>query len=60
VAPISKKHTIHRNHPSRSAQPSRPGKRDKEHLMWDIIIVGFGLGLFLLAVSYAYALDRFV
>ena len=36
-----------------------PGnKRDKEHLMLDIIMLAFGLGFFLVAVGYAHACER--
>jgi hypothetical protein len=33
-------------------------KRDKEHLMLDIVMLALGLGFFTLAVGYAYACER--
>jgi hypothetical protein len=49
--------------PSQSSFPERatvaPGnKRDKEHPMLDVLMLGLGLGFFLLAVAYAHACDR--
>ena len=36
-----------------------PGnKRDKEHLMLDVIMLALGLGFFLVAVGYAHACER--
>jgi hypothetical protein len=49
---------IHRNRLSRNAQPSRPDKRDKEHLMLDGVMLALGLGFFLVAVGYAHACER--
>jgi hypothetical protein len=50
---------FHRNLLSRNAQPSPPGnKRDKEHLMLDVIMLALGLGFFLVAVGYAHACER--
>jgi hypothetical protein len=33
-------------------------KRDKEHLMLDIVMLALGLGFFVLAVGYTYACER--
>jgi hypothetical protein len=33
-------------------------KRDKEHLMLDVLMLGLGLGFFVLAVGYTYACER--
>ena len=36
-----------------------PGnKRDKEHLMLDVVMLALGLGFFLVAVGYAHACKR--
>ena len=36
-----------------------PGnKRDKEHLMLDVVMLALGLGFFLVAVGYAHACER--
>jgi hypothetical protein len=49
---------IHRNLPSRNAQPRPENKRDKEHLMLDVVMLVLGLGFFLVAVGYAHACER--
>jgi hypothetical protein len=50
---------IHRNLPSRNAQPLRPEtSATKEHLMLDVVMVALGLGFFLVAVGYAHACER--
>ena len=33
-------------------------KRDKEHLMLDVVMLALGLGFFVLAVGYTYACER--
>jgi hypothetical protein len=33
-------------------------KRDKEHLMWDVVMLALGFGLFVLGIGYAYACER--
>ena len=33
-------------------------KRDREHLMLDIVMLGLGLGFFAAAVGYTYACER--
>jgi hypothetical protein len=33
-------------------------KRDKEHLMLDIVMLALGLAFFVLAVGYTYACER--
>jgi hypothetical protein len=33
-------------------------KRDKVHLMLDVVLLALGLGFFLLAVGYAHACER--
>ena len=33
-------------------------KRDKEHLMLDIVMLALGLGLFAAGIGYAYACER--
>jgi hypothetical protein len=48
---------------SQSSFPERatvaPGnKRDKEHLMLDVVMLALGLGFFLVAVGYAHACKR--
>ena len=48
---------------SQSPFPERatvaPGnKRDKEHLMLDVVMLALGLGFFLVAVGYAHACER--
>jgi hypothetical protein len=36
-----------------------PGnKRDKEHLMLDVVMLALGLGFFLVAVGYAHTCER--
>jgi hypothetical protein len=50
---------IHRNLPSRKRATVASGnKRDKEHLMLDVVMLALGLGLFLVAVGYAHACER--
>ena len=49
--------------PSQSSLPERatvaPGnKRDKEHIMLDVVMLALGLGFFLVAVGYAHACER--
>ena len=72
VTPISKKYVQRRTvqsgafialDASQSSFPERatvaPGnKRDKEHLMLDIVMLALGLGFFLVAVGYAHACER--
>jgi hypothetical protein len=41
---------------SREAWPRAHGA--KEHPMLDLVMVAFGLGLFVVSVGYAYACDR--
>jgi hypothetical protein len=33
-------------------------KRDKEHLMMDVVMLALGLGFFVLGIGYAYACER--
>ena len=33
-------------------------KRDKEHLMLDVLMLALGLGLFAAGIGYAYACER--
>jgi hypothetical protein len=33
-------------------------KRDKEHLMLDIVMLALGFGLFAAGIGYAYACER--
>jgi hypothetical protein len=33
-------------------------KRNKEHLMLDVVMLALGLGFFALAVGYTYACER--
>jgi hypothetical protein len=50
---------IHRNLPSRECATVAPGnKREKEHLMLDVVLLALGLGFFLVAVGYAHACER--
>jgi hypothetical protein len=50
---------IHRNSPSpKCAELAQPNRRDKEHLMLDIVMLALGLGLFVLAIGYGYACER--
>jgi hypothetical protein len=49
--------------PSQSSFPERAtvapeNKRDKEHLMLDVVMLVLGLGFFLVAVGYAHACER--
>jgi hypothetical protein len=37
---------------------SRRSRRDKEHLMLDIVMLALGLGFFAAAVGYTYACER--
>ena len=49
---------MHRNSPSRKrAEVARGNKRDKEHLMLDIVILALGLGFFAVGIGYAYACE---
>jgi hypothetical protein len=50
---------IHRNTPSpKGAELACEVRRDKEHLMLDIVMLALGLGLFVLAIGYGYACER--
>ena len=50
---------IDRNQPSRKrATVAYGNKRDKEHLMLDIVMLALGLGFFGVAVGYTYACER--
>jgi K+-transporting ATPase KdpF subunit len=49
---------IHRNLPFPERATIAPGnKRDKEHLMLDVVMLVLGLGFFLVAVGYAHACE---
>ena len=37
---------------------ARGNKRDKEHLMLDVVMLALGLGFFVVAVGYTYACER--
>jgi hypothetical protein len=37
---------------------SRRSRRDKEHLMLDVVMLALGLGFFAAAVGYAHACER--
>jgi hypothetical protein len=37
---------------------ARKNKRDKEHLMLDVVMLALGLGFFVAAVGYTYACER--
>ena len=37
---------------------ARDSETLKETLMWDVIMLAIGLGLFALSIGYAYACDR--
>ena len=37
---------------------SRASRRDKEHLMLDIVMLALGFGFFAAAVGYTYACER--
>jgi hypothetical protein len=55
----STRRLIHRNSPSRKrAEVAHGNKRDKEHLMWDVVMLALGLGFFVLAIGYTYACER--
>ena len=50
---------IHRNTPSRKrADVAHGNKRDKEHLMLDVVMLALGLGFFVVGIGYAYACER--
>jgi hypothetical protein len=50
---------INRNPPCRKyATVVYRNKRDKEHLMLDVVMLALGLGFFVLAVGYTYACER--
>ena len=50
---------IGRKSPSRErAEGAHRNKRDKEHLMLDVLMLALGFGLFVLAVGYTYACER--
>jgi hypothetical protein len=42
----------------RVAPHAHGNKRDKEHLMLDVVMLALGLGFFMVAVGYAYACER--
>jgi len=44
--------------PSQSVFPRTETKRDKEHLMLDVVMLALGLGFFAVAVGYTYACER--
>jgi hypothetical protein len=44
--------------PSHSVIPRAETKRDKEHLMLDIVMLALGLGFFAAAIGYTYACER--
>jgi hypothetical protein len=47
------------NPPSlRHATVAHRNKRNKEHLMLDVLMLALGLGFFVLAVGYTYACER--
>jgi hypothetical protein len=50
---------IRRNTPSpKCAELAHATRRDKEHLMLDIVMLALGLGLFVVAIGYGYACER--
>jgi hypothetical protein len=50
---------IHRKPPSREhARLASGNKRDKEHPMFDVLMLALGLGLFAVGIGYAYACER--
>jgi hypothetical protein len=50
---------IHRKSPSRRrVEVAHRNKRDKEHLMLDIVMLALGLGFFVVGIGYAYACER--
>jgi hypothetical protein len=51
---------IHRNSPPRKPRDVfvLEDKRDKEHLMLDVVMLALGLGFFVLAIGYTYACER--
>jgi hypothetical protein len=40
------------------ARVAQRNKRDKEHLMLDVLMLALGLGFFAAAVGYTYACER--
>ena len=51
--------SIHRNRPFRKTRKVvRGNKRDKEHLMLDVVMLALGLGFFAVAIGYTYACER--
>jgi hypothetical protein len=50
---------IDRNQPSRKrATVAYGNKRDKEHLMLDVLMLALGFGFFAAGIGYAYACER--
>lgn len=50
---------IQRKPPSRKcAELAHRNNRDKEHLMWDVVMLALGLGFFVVAIGYTYACER--
>jgi hypothetical protein len=50
---------IHRNLSFPERATVAPGnKRDKEHPMFDVVMLALGLGFFLVAVAYPHACER--
>jgi hypothetical protein len=49
---------IHRNTGFGGVVMLAPGKRIKEHLMLDFVMLALGLGMFTVAIGYAYACER--
>jgi hypothetical protein len=39
-------------------QAALGNKRDKEHLMLDVVMLALGLGFFVVGIGYAYACER--
>jgi hypothetical protein len=40
------------------AEVAHWNNRDKEHLMWDVVMLALGLGFFVVAIGYTYACER--
>jgi hypothetical protein len=40
------------------ARAAQGNKREKEHLMLDIVMLALGIGFFVVAVGYTYACER--
>jgi hypothetical protein len=50
-----------RSDPAQSIEPVSPRtetRREKEHLMLDIVMLALGLGFFVVGIGYAYACER--